>query len=127
MDYGYQPGWIHMEYEEDLFQKIISREYPADVVFEDEYILAFHWFNPVAPVHILIIPKEKIETINDINEKNMTSAGRLVFIAREIATDMNLAEKGYRLVFNVNPMGGQHVYHIHLHLLAGRKFTWPPG
>ena len=110
-----------------IFDKIINKEIPADIVFENEDVLAFKDINPQAPTHILIIPKKRIATINDINTNEIELVGKLVFTAKTIASEIGLAEDGYRLVFNCNDNGGQEVYHIHLHLLGGRKMTWPPG
>jgi len=111
----------------DLFEKIVRREIYADIVFENDDILAFRDVNPQAPVHILIIPKRRIPTINDLEDGDAELAGRLVLTARQIAASEGLAEDGYRLVFNCNSDGGQSVYHIHLHLLGGRRMEWPPG
>lgn len=111
----------------DLFEKIVRREIDADIVFENDDILAFRDVNPQAPVHILIIPKRRIPTINDLEDSDAELAGRLVLTARHIAASEGLAEDGYRLVFNCNSDGGQSVYHIHLHLLGGRRMEWPPG
>ncbi len=110
-----------------IFDKIIEKEIPADIVFEDDQILAFKDINPQAPIHILIIPKKRIATINDIEESDSNLIGNIIIRAKLIAKEMGLAEDGYRLVFNCNADGGQEVYHIHLHLLGGRKMTWPPG
>lgn len=110
-----------------IFDKIISKEIPADIVFEDEEILAFKDINPQAPIHILIIPKKRIATINDIEENDISITGKLIYTAKIIASEIGISEDGYRLVFNCNDNGGQEVYHIHLHLLGGRKMTWPPG
>ena len=112
---------------DDLFLKIINREIPADIVYEDDEVLAFRDINPQAPEHILIIPKIRIATINDVANDQAALIGRLVISAKNIAKALGVAEDGYRLVFNCNPKGGQEVYHIHLHLLAGRQMTWPPG
>ena len=112
---------------DDLFLKIINREIPADIVYEDDEVLAFRDINPQAPEHILIIPKTRIATINDVADEQAALIGRLVISAKNIAKELGVAEDGYRLVFNCNPKGGQEVYHIHLHLLAGRQMTWPPG
>ena len=112
---------------ETIFSKIIRKEIPAKIVYEDSEILAFHDIAPQAPVHILIIPKEFIATANDITEKQASLVGKLTITAAKIAKDLGLSEKGYRLVMNCNQDGGQAVYHIHLHLLAGRKLSWPPG
>ncbi len=111
----------------DLFEKIVRREIDADIVFENDDILAFRDVNPQAPVHILIIPKRRIPTINDLDDSDAELVGRLVLVARDIAASEGLAEDGYRLVFNCNSHGGQSVYHIHLHLLGGRPMEWPPG
>lgn len=112
---------------EDLFERIIRREIPADIVFENHEILAFRDINPQAPVHVLIIPKRRIATLNDLSEADADLVGRLVLVARSIASDEGLSEDGYRLVFNCNDHGGQSVFHIHLHLLGGRQMGWPPG
>jgi len=113
--------------ETTLFTKIRDREIPADIVYEDDDILAFRDINPQAPVHILVIPKQPIATVNDLEPAHAELAGRLFLVAKEIAREEGVAEDGYRLVMNTNAAGGQEVYHIHLHLLAGRQFTWPPG
>jgi len=112
---------------DDLFEKIIRREIPADIVHEDDELLAFRDVNPQAPVHVLVIPKRHIATLNDLEPGDAGLVGRLVLTARRIAADEGLAEDGYRLVFNCNERGGQSVYHIHLHLLGGRQMNWPPG
>jgi histidine triad (HIT) family protein len=112
---------------EDLFLKIIDREIPADIVFESEEVLAFRDINPQAPIHILIIPKSKIRTVNDIQPESAELIGKLFLAAKQIARDEGLSENGYRLVMNCNRDAGQLVFHIHLHLLGGREFSWPPG
>ena len=112
---------------ETLFDRIIRREIPADVVFEDEHVLAFRDINPQAPVHVLFIPKKPIATLNYLDEADTLLAGRLMTAAADYATREGFADKGYRVVMNTNRDGGQSVYHIHLHLLAGRQMTWPPG
>ncbi|RXS44329.1 histidine triad nucleotide-binding protein [Idiomarina sp. 29L] len=112
--------------EETLFSKIINREIPADIVYEDESALAFKDINPQAPVHFLIIPKEPIATVNDIDEDNAHLVGHLYVVASKLAAQYGFAEDGYRLVMNCNENGGQSVYHIHLHLLAGKPLGWPP-
>lgn len=110
-----------------LFGKIIRREIPADVVFEDDEVLAFRDINPQAPVHVLFIPKKPFATLNDLGAGDAMLIGRLVLAATAWAKDNGFAESGYRLVMNCNEHGGQTVYHIHLHLLAGRQMHWPPG
>ena len=113
--------------EETIFDKIISKEIPSDIVYEDDNYLAFKDINPQAPIHILIIPKKRIATINDIDKADAESIGNMILIAKNIAKSLDIDEDGYRLVFNCNNYGGQTVYHIHLHLLGGRQFGWPPG
>src|SRR5690554_1749126 len=112
---------------DQLFEKIVRREIPADIVYEDEDILAFRDIQPQAPVHILIIPKRRIPTINDLTEGDADLVGRVVLAARQIAEHEGLSKNGYRLVLNCNEQGGQTVYHLHLHLLGGRQMDWPPG
>lgn len=112
---------------EDLFLKIISREIPADIVFENDDVLAFRDLNPQAPLHVLIIPKLHIRTINDIRPQDAELIGKLFLAAQDIAAEQGFAENGYRVVMNCNAAAGQSVFHIHLHLLAGRQFSWPPG
>jgi len=119
--------WKPLEYDKELFSKIINHEYAIDLVYEDKLTMAFHWINPVAPIHILIMPKKIIPTLNDVTNSDVSILGELVYVASKIAYDLDLATDGYRLVFNVNEMGGQHIFHIHLHFMAGRKFGWPPG
>ncbi|RUO41006.1 histidine triad nucleotide-binding protein [Pseudidiomarina aestuarii] len=109
-----------------LFTKIINREIPADIVYEDEHALAFRDINPQAPVHVLIIPKKPIATINDITEDDRELVGHLYVVAAKLAVQFGFAKAGYRVVMNCNEDGGQSVYHIHLHLLAGVTMGWPP-
>jgi|TARA_B100000809_G_scaffold195347_1_gene194693 histidine triad (HIT) family protein len=110
-----------------LFCKIIAGDIPADRLFENERILAFPDINPQAPTHILIIPKLHIPTLNDLQPEHSELIGELIRIASELAKKEGIAEAGYRTGFNCNDAGGQTVYHIHLHLLGGRTFGWPPG
>ena len=112
---------------DDLFLKIIEREIPADIVFENDRVLAFRDIDPQAPIHILIIPKRRIATINDLDDDEAGLVGDMVLAARDIARSEGISDDGYRLVFNCNRDGCQSVYHIHLHLLGGRRMTWPPG
>ena len=112
---------------EPIFSKIINREIPADIVFENERVLAFRDINPQAPVHVLVIPKKAIPTINDIRPDDQALVGELFTVAAQIAAEEGIAESGYRTVFNCNDDGGQEVYHLHLHLLGGRAMQWPPG
>ncbi len=110
-----------------LFCKIRDGEIPADIVFEDDDVLAFNDVNPQAPVHILIIPKQHIPTINDLEEDDERIMGKLFSTAKNLADKKGVSDDGYRLVTNCNAGAGQTVFHIHMHLLAGRAMTWPPG
>jgi histidine triad (HIT) family protein len=112
---------------DELFLKIINREIPAKIVYETDEILAFRDVNPQAPIHVLIIPKEHIRTLNDLQSEHAEMAGKLFLVAAEIAKNEGIEEEGYRVVMNCNRAGGQAVYHIHLHLLGGRQMSWPPG
>jgi histidine triad (HIT) family protein len=111
---------------ETIFTKIINREIPADIVYEDDISLAFRDINPQAPVHLLIIPKTAIATINDIAEQDREVVGHLYWVAARLAREHGFADDGYRVVMNCGEHGGQTVYHIHLHLLAGKPMGWPP-
>lgn len=108
-----------------LFCKMVAGEIQPDVVFENEAVLAFRDINPQAPTHILIIPKQHVATLNDLNDA--TLAGQLLQATVQIAAQEGLAENGYRTVINCNQHGGQEVYHLHIHLLGGRQLHWPPG
>ena len=110
-----------------IFSKIINKEIHADILFENDKILAFRDISPQAPVHFLVIPKKEIRTINNINEEDKSLIGELFIVAKEIAKKEGISEKGYRTIFNCNEHGGQTVYHIHLHVLGGRQLEWPPG
>lgn len=110
-----------------IFGKIIRREIPADIVYEDDDLLAFRDLNPQAPLHVLFIPKKPIATLNDATPEDAALLGKLLLAAAAYAKQEGYAEDGYRTVINCNTHGGQTVYHLHVHLLAGRKFTWPPG
>lgn len=114
------------EAQETLFTKIINREIPAEIIYEDDLALAFTDINPQAPVHFLVIPKKPIPTINDIAEEDREVVGHLYVVAAKVAADMGFAADGYRAVMNCNEHGGQTVYHIHLHVLAGKPMGWPP-
>lgn len=110
-----------------LFCKIRDGEIPADIVFENDDVLAFNDVNPQAPVHLLIIPKQHISTVNDVVEDDQVIMGKLFSAAKIIAQQKGVSDEGYRLVVNCNEGAGQTVFHIHMHLLAGRAMTWPPG
>ena len=109
-----------------LFDKIIRREIPADIVYEDDESLAFKDINPQAPVHLLIIPKRRIATINDVEADDRQLMGHLFYVAKKLAAEQGFAEEGYRVVMNCNESAGQTVFHLHLHLLAGKPLGWPP-
>ncbi|PRO75526.1 histidine triad nucleotide-binding protein [Alteromonas alba] len=111
---------------ETIFDKIIDKSIPADILYEDDKALAFKDINPQAPIHFLVIPKKQIATINDISEEDEAVVGHLYTVAAKLAKDMGFAEEGYRAVMNCNEFGGQTVYHIHLHVLAGKMMGWPP-
>lgn len=104
-----------------IFCKISKKEISSQVVFEDDEVIAFYDIKPIAPVHVLIIPKKHIPTINDIAEEDVLLAGRLVFVAKEIAKNLGISDGGYKLLFRTGVHGGQEVGHVHLHLLGGAK------
>jgi len=110
-----------------LFCKIVNGEVKSKVVFENNEALAFLDINPKAPTHVIIIPRKHIERVADINEEDSGLVGRLFIVARDLARKMKIESGGYRLVVNCNRDAGQEVFHLHLHLLGGRKFAWPPG
>jgi histidine triad (HIT) family protein len=113
---------------ETIFSKIIRKEIPADIVFESDTVLAFRDINPKAPVHILIIPKQEIACTTEIDGKRDASLlGELFDAANKIAQDEGIDEEGFRIVINCGDKAGQEVPHLHLHLLGGRKMSWPPG
>lgn len=110
-----------------LFCHIVAGEIPAKIAYKDDDVLAFHDINPQAPLHVLIIPRKHIATINDLATDDAELVGRLYLAAKKIAAEAGYAEEGYRVVMNCGADAGQTVFHIHLHLLAGRHLTWPPG
>ena len=110
-----------------IFGKIIRREIPAQIVHEDDDVIAFRDVNPQAPVHVLFIPKRAIATLNDLGDEDGALVGKLFLAAARWAKAQGFAEDGYRCVINCNRDGGQTVFHLHLHLLAGRALQWPPG
>ena len=110
-----------------LFCKLVDGSIPSDKVFEDDEVLAFRDINPAAPQHILVIPKKHIATMNDATQEDQMLLGKMMLTAKDIAHQEGVSEAGYRFALNTNSDGGQSVYHIHLHLLAGRSMTWPPG
>ena len=110
-----------------LFCRIARKEAPAAVIFEDEWMLAFEDIHPQAPVHTLIIPKEHYASLAEVAEKDAALLGNLLLRARELAHQKGLDARGYRIVLNTGPDSGQAVFHIHFHLLGGRRMGWPPG
>jgi len=110
-----------------IFCRIASREVPAQVIFETDSVVAFHDLNPQAPVHALVIPRRHIDTLNDAQEPDRDVLGELMLAGAEVARRLGCAETGYRAVVNCNQDGGQAVYHVHLHILGGRRLGWPPG
>ncbi len=110
-----------------LFCKIINGEIPSQKVYEDEFVYAFNDISPTAPVHVLIVPKKHISTINDIEDEDCALIGKIYMAAKKIAGELGIAEDGYRVVTNCNKMAGQTVFHIHYHLIGGRELGWPAG
>ena len=110
-----------------IFCKIAAGEIPADIVYDDGEVLAFRDINPEAPVHLLLIPRRHIATLNDLNETDAALIGRLYLAGKQIVAELGVAESGYRTVINCNRDAGQLVFHVHMHLLAGRELGWPPG
>ena len=110
-----------------LFTKIIDREIPADIVYEDNEIISFKDINPQAPTHLLVIPKKHMESMETITSQDTNVLGHIILVARNLAQKEGHTKGGYRLIINSGPDAGQSVFHIHVHVLAGRKLTWPPG
>lgn len=112
---------------ECLFCKIVNGDIPSDIIYEDEQIIGFKDVNPQAPQHVLFVPRKHIATVNDLEPSDNALIGALFQAAKKFAADTGVAEEGYRLTMNCNAGAGQTVFHIHLHMLAGRKMGWPPG
>jgi histidine triad (HIT) family protein len=110
-----------------IFEKIAAREIPAQIVFEDDEVLAFKDVNPQAPVHVLITPKRVVQRLADARETDQRLLGKLLLTAGKVARDLGLSESGYRVVINSGPDAGESVPHLHLHLLGKRALAWPPG
>jgi histidine triad (HIT) family protein len=106
-----------------IFCKIIAGQIPSDVIYTDDKVIAFRDINPMAPVHLLIIPREHIPSLNDVTEQQITMVGHMVQVAKQLAKQQGIATKGYRVVINTGPQGGQVVQHLHMHLLGGRELT----
>lgn len=110
-----------------LFARIARRETPAQIIYQDDDVTAFQDINPVAPTHILLIPNKVLPTLNDAGPEDQMLLGKLLLAAQRLARERGIAEQGYRIVINCNAQAGQSVYHLHLHLLGGRRMAWPPG
>jgi len=110
-----------------IFCKMVSGEIRPRVAYEDDEVFAFHDVNPQAPVHVLVIPRRHVATLNDASDEDAALLGRLVLAARRLASELGVNESGYRTVINCNADAGQSVFHVHLHLLGGRPMDWPPG
>ncbi len=110
-----------------LFCKMVSGEIQPDTVYEDDDVLAFRDINAQAPTHVLVVPKRHISTINDLNSDDAELVGKMYLAAKQVAADDGIAEDGFRTVMNCNAGAGQSVFHIHLHILGGRRMQWPPG
>ena len=110
-----------------LFCKLVKGEIPATILYQDEDVIAFEDIMPQAPTHFLVIPKRHIATLNDLTEEDASLVGKLQVTAAKVAKQKGISDDGYRVVMNCNEMGGQTVYHIHMHVLGGRSMTWPPG
>jgi histidine triad (HIT) family protein len=106
-----------------IFCKIIAGQIPSDVIYTDDKVVAFRDINPMAPVHLLIIPREHIPSLNDVTEQQITLVGHMVQVAKQLAKQQGIGTKGYRVVINTGPQGGQVVQHLHMHLLGGRELT----
>lgn len=113
--------------EDTIFSKIIRREIPADIVYEDDQCLAFRDIAPQAPTHVLLIPKKPIPKLSDAAAEDKELLGHMLLTLKTLAEQLNIAEDGYRVVINTGTNGGQTVFHLHLHLLGGRSLQWPPG
>lgn len=110
-----------------IFCRIVKKEIQADIVYEDDWVVVFSDIRPQAATHLLIVPRKHISTINQLQEEDAELVGHMILAAKKLAHERKLSEDGYRLVMNCNADGGQTVFHLHLHLLGGRRFGWPPG
>lgn len=120
----YNIGAMHSDC---VFCKIVRKEIPAEVVYEDGDIVAFKDINAKAPVHLVVIPKKHLSTLNDLGAEDINTAGRILKVISELALSSGIDKRGYRVVVNCNSDGGQEVMHLHFHLLGGRSLAWPPG
>ncbi len=110
-----------------IFCKIVSGDIPAEVLYENEHALVFRDLNPQAPIHLLAIPRQHVSTINDVDPSNVAVMGSLFLAAKEVAKQEGFAADGFRTTMNCGKQAGQTVFHVHLHILSGRPFSWPPG
>ena len=110
-----------------IFKKIIDKEIPAKIVYEDDICLAFHDISPAAPTHVLLIPKKEIRSMAEVTPEDQAILGHMMVQIPMIAKELGIAEDGFRTVINTNDMGGQEVYHLHMHIMGGREMQWPPG
>ncbi|MFN8472071.1 MAG: histidine triad nucleotide-binding protein [Anaerolineae bacterium] len=110
-----------------IFCKIVAGDIPAKILFRDDHITAFYDIHPAAPTHVLVIPNRHIATLNDLSEEDVDLAGRLILACKRAAVETGIADSGYRVLDNVGTGGGQHVWHVHFHVLGGRRMSWPPG
>ena len=115
------------EKEETIFGRIIRKEVDSEMVYEDDEVVAFKDINPQAPVHILIVPRKEIPKLTDAEDSDADLLGRMMIIAKKLAKQFKLDEEGFRILINQGKLGGQTIYHLHLHLMGGRRFMWPPG
>ena len=113
--------------EDNIFARIARKEVPVEAVYEDEHVIAFRDISPQAPVHALVIPKEHVESLDDIGQRDEALMGHLMRVASRVANEQGLAESGYRTVVNNGAGAGQSVFHLHVHVLGGRELSWPPG
>ncbi|MBA3831781.1 MAG: histidine triad nucleotide-binding protein [Chthoniobacterales bacterium] len=110
-----------------IFEKIIAREIPAKIIFEDDDVIAFHDVDPKAPAHVLVVPKRVIPRLAEAEDSDQLLLGKLILVAAKVARDLGMSESGYRLVINSGPDAGESVPHLHVHLLGKRSLGWPPG
>lgn len=120
-------GCMPTEPEDTIFNRIVRREVPAQIIYQDDDVTAFRDINPVAPVHVLVVPNRHLPTLNDAREDDERLLGKMMLTVQRLAAQLGVAENGYRVVVNCNRHGGQTVHYLHFHLLGGRKMTWPPG
>jgi histidine triad (HIT) family protein len=116
-----------MHQDDCIFCKISRHEIPASIVAESATLVAFHDVNPMAPTHILVVPKEHVASVNDLDGTHASLVGDMVLMAKDLAKEQGVDVDGFRLVLNTGPQAGQSVFHIHMHLLGGRVMGWPPG